>query len=89
MMPVLIATASVAFFLGMATAFYIVGRGHRSTDEFRQANARLIAAAPDGLALAQMVVKYFGEDEIQDFLDGDITLRDAARALIAKAGGRA
>jgi hypothetical protein len=28
MISVLIATASITFFLGMATAFYIVGRGH-------------------------------------------------------------
>ena len=51
----------------------------------RKANARLIATAPDGIALARMVVEYFGDDEIDPFLDGDIELREAARALIAKA----
>ncbi|MGE0022480.1 MAG: hypothetical protein AB7S70_02485 [Hyphomicrobium sp.] len=53
--------------------------------EQRHANAALITTAPDGLALANLVVEYFGEDEIPASLDSDIALRDAARALIAKA----
>ncbi|MFL6427864.1 MAG: hypothetical protein ACJ71S_06440 [Acidobacteriaceae bacterium] len=42
-------------------------------------------AAPDGLDLAKMVAKYFGESPIDELLDADIALRDAARAIIAKA----
>lgn len=53
-----------------------------------EANARLIAAAPDGLALARLVVTYFGDDDIDDMMDADIRLRDAARVLIAKAEGK-
>lgn len=51
------------------------------------ANARLISAAPDGLALATLVSKYFGDGEIDPMLDCDIRLRQAARDLIAKAEG--
>lgn len=53
------------------------------------ANARLIAAAPDGLALAKAVVEYFGDDPIDPLLDGDIRLREMARAIVAKAEGGA
>lgn len=52
------------------------------------ANARLIAAAPDGYALAKLIVEYFGDDDIDELLNVDIRLRDAARALIAKVEGR-
>ena len=68
---------------------------HRGSSPFsaaypqREANARLIAAAPDLLELARLVVDYFGEDELDPFLDADIRLRDTARTLIAKAEGRA
>jgi hypothetical protein len=51
-------------------------------------DARLIAAAPDGYALAKLVVEFFGTDPIEDLLDADIRLRGAAVALIAKAEGR-
>jgi hypothetical protein len=53
------------------------------------ADQRLIAAAPDGLVLARMIVKYFGDGPINPLLDCDIALRDAARSLIAKATGGA
>lgn len=44
-------------------------------------------AAKDLYRVAEMVVKYFGEDDIDEFLDGDIALRDAARAALSKARG--
>lgn len=47
----------------------------------RQANARLIAAAPDLLALAEAVAAHFGGT--------DAPLGAAARAAIAKAKGEA
>ena len=52
-----------------------------------KANCRLAATAPEGYKLAELVVKYFGNDDIPDLLTCDIRLRDAARALIAKARG--
>lgn len=59
-------------------------------DGFRpwtDADALLVATAPDGHRLAELVVKYFGDDEISPLLDCDIRLRDSARALLAKARG--
>ena len=53
------------------------------------ADAHLIAAAKEGYKLAEMVVKYFGDDEINDLMNCDIALRDKARALLAKARGEA
>lgn len=55
--------------------------------EVAAANARLIAAAPELLEVAELVVEFFGTDPIEDLLDADIRLRDTARAAIAKAGG--
>jgi hypothetical protein len=50
-------------------------------------DARLISTAPDGYKLAEMVLKYFGDDEISDLMNCDIALRDGAWALLAKARG--
>lgn len=36
--------------------------------------------------LAQMVVEYFGDGEIPACLSGDIALRNAARAVLARRG---
>lgn len=51
--------------------------------------ARAIEAAPLGIELAREIVAYFGDEPIEPFLNTDIRLRDLARALIAKAEGRA
>jgi hypothetical protein len=48
---------------------------------------RLNDAAEDLLVVAKLVVEFFGTDPIEDLLDADIRLRDAARAAIAKAEG--
>jgi hypothetical protein len=45
------------------------------------------AAESDAVRLARMVAKYFGDGPINPLLDGDIALREAARALIAKESG--
>lgn len=47
-------------------------------------NARLIAKAPELLALAQLVAEHFGTDEIDPELGGDCELRDTALRLIAE-----
>ena len=49
------------------------------------ANARLVSTAPDGLALAQMVVKLDANLSTMQVKDWDACVA-AARALIAKAG---
>jgi hypothetical protein len=60
--------------------------------EEMEANGRLIAAAPDLLALARLVVSETTEDENGDMPNHPrgalLTLLDAARATIAKAEGR-
>lgn len=53
-----------------------------------KANGRLITTAPKGYKLAQAIVEYFGEDELDELLTTDIALRDMARAIIAQADGR-
>jgi hypothetical protein len=52
------------------------------------ANARLIRSAPELLNLARRVLTYFGEEEIDSFLDLGIDLREQARKVIAKVEGR-
>ena len=49
--------------------------------------AHLFSTAPQLLRLAEAVVRYFGTDEIPPNLDGDIALRDAAKAVVSLAGG--
>jgi hypothetical protein len=58
------------------------------TQEEFEANARLIAAAPDGLELAEEILAYaeaHGQFGL-DFRDGQ-TLEDVLKAFIAKATG--
>lgn len=52
------------------------------------ANARLIATATFGLALAEAIVEYFGEEELHPLLTTDIALRGMARVIVAKAAGQ-
>ena len=67
-----------------------VGMSDRPEGEW-EANARLIAAAPELLALARLVVSETTEDENGNMPphphDALLTLLDAARAAIAKATG--
>lgn len=57
----------------IASAMYGVGKNEG------QANARLIAAAPDGLALAEMVVR-----DVECYCDVDKTTADQGRTPCAR-----
>lgn len=59
------------------------GRSEYPRIDETRANARLIAAAPDLLRVAELLVSWLDEEE------GAHKLCDAARAAIAKAEGRA
>lgn len=53
-----------------------------------EANARLIAAAPDGYVLAKRVIKYLTPYEPRPFLDADSELWKMSNDLVAKVEGQ-
>lgn len=75
--------------LPMATVDYLLVQllRHKAT-LLRPAFQALVWSPDPGLELARAVVKYFGDGPINKTLDGDIALRDQARAVIAKAETR-
>jgi hypothetical protein len=61
-------------------------RGAHVTDQFEcQANARLIAAAPD-LAFALEALLEYAQDTMPEELDGSLDVWTQARTALAKAG---
>ena len=61
-------------------------------DERDQANAHLIAAAPDGYALAESIVRWYenaGDSDPDQESPGSIKLWRQAKAFLAKARGEA
>ena len=63
--------------------------GNGVTATYREANARLIAAAPDLLEALKAVVNDWVAPDDLPFEDGEMPALDAARAAIAKATGEA
>ena len=45
---------------------------------------RVAAAGPEGYVLARRVIKYFGDEDIPEYLDSDIEVRDMARTVVRK-----
>ena len=66
--------------------------GTAGTQPESQANARLIAAAPDGYALAESIVRWYenaGDSDPDQESPGSIKLWRQAKAFLAKARGEA
>lgn len=74
------------------TAMAPLGEANRGRDE---ANARLIAAAPDGLKLAKLITRLAHTEELSTHIEVIFDVHDAAlilaaaEAIIAKAEGQA
>jgi hypothetical protein len=68
--------------------------GDRSFNAESEANAHLIAAAPDGLKLARLIVREVEQEELSTHIEVSFPthvaalILNAAEALIAKAEGR-
>ncbi len=65
------------------------GRDVALVREFHEANARLIAAAPDLLEVARWVVDWFGNMQEKNMEPEEFEVLAEARSAIAKATGEA
>lgn len=64
--------------------YMVVAGRERIAGYISKANAQLIAAAPDLLALAREIHEYFGNGRIEQILSTDRRLRDTARSLVRR-----
>jgi hypothetical protein len=70
--------------VGSDHPLFVTAQGKDGFRPWSDADALLIATAPEGYRLAELVVKYFGKEELDPLLDCDIRLRDAARAILLR-----